>query len=125
MQTRSQNWRAERVYPVFRCAEDLCRLSRTLRPPSSVVFLKLTGVYALQPEPTKEPKLVKLGEKIGIKFITTDTIDCVDFSYDAPTEAQLQKVIDPLVFELSLYPREALRRTRIEQIVLCNGLWEQ
>src|SRR6202011_406979 len=46
-----------------------------------------------------------------------------DFSYDAPAAAQLQKVIEPLVFELSLYPREVLRRTRIEQIILCNGLW--
>jgi hypothetical protein len=31
-------------------------------------------------------------------------------------------VVDPLVFELSLYPHEALRRTRIEQIVLCHNL---
>jgi hypothetical protein len=86
-------------------------------------FLKLTGAYALEPEATKDPTLVKFGEQIGIKFITTDSLDCVDFSYDAPTAAQLHKVIEALVFELSLYPREALRRTRIEQIVLCNGLW--
>ena len=85
-------------------------------------FLKLTGTYKLQPEPTKDPTLVNLGERIGIKFITTDSLECTDLSYDAPTDSQLLRVIEPLVYELNLYPREALRRTRIEQIVLCSAL---
>jgi hypothetical protein len=82
----------------------------------------MTGAYQLQPEPTKEPKLVKLGKRIGIKFITTDSLDCIDFSYGAPTSSQLETVIEPLVHELSLYPHEAIRRTRIEQFVLCHDL---
>jgi hypothetical protein len=85
-------------------------------------FLKLLGTYEAQPEPTTDPILVALGRRIGIKFITTDSLDCSDLSYETPTHSQLQKVIDPLVFEVNLYPREALRRTRIEQIILCNNL---
>jgi hypothetical protein len=85
-------------------------------------FLKLTGAYSLQPEPTTEPALVDLGKRINIKFITADQLDCADLSYDVPSHAQLQRAIEPLVFELNLYPREALRRTRIEQIILCNDL---
>jgi len=85
-------------------------------------LLKLTGTYELQPEPTTEPSLVELGKQIGIKFITTDKLDCAELSYDAPAHTQLHKVIEPLVHELNVYPHEALRRTRIEQIVLCTDL---
>jgi hypothetical protein len=85
-------------------------------------FLKLLGVYELQPKPTTDPTLVALGKQLDIKFITTDSLQCSDLSYGSPTPKQLQQVIDPLVCELNLYPHEALRRTRIEQIILCNNL---
>jgi hypothetical protein len=85
-------------------------------------FLKLTGAYDLQPESTKDPTLTNLGKQINVKFITTDSLDCPDLSYGAPTQEQLQKAIEPIAFELRLYPLEALQRTRIEQMVLCNNL---
>ena len=35
-------------------------------------FLKMLGVYDLQPEPTTVAALSELGDRLGIKFVTTD-----------------------------------------------------
>ncbi|MGH9553307.1 MAG: putative zinc-binding metallopeptidase [Terriglobales bacterium] len=95
---------------------------RELEAVAERCFLKLLGVYNLQPKPTDDPALTKLGEQLKIKFITDDSLDCDDFKYDAPSKSQLAGVIDPIVFELQLYPHDALHKTRIEQVVLCTNL---
>lgn len=85
-------------------------------------FSKVLGVYELQPAETKDPDLLALGKKYAVKFITDDQLDCLDLSYNQPTQAQLAKARGIIVEELSVYPREAFEKTQIEQIILCTNL---
>lgn len=85
-------------------------------------FAKMLGVYEMQPPETKDPVLAKLGKEYGLKFITDDQLDCADFSYDKPDQAQLDHARGIVVEEISLYPKEAIEKTRIEQVVLCTNL---
>jgi len=85
-------------------------------------FAKMLGVYELQPAETSDPDLLKLGKEYGLKFVTDDKLDCVDFSYDQPTQAYLDAARSIIVEELSIYPRQAIEKTRIEQVILCTNL---
>ncbi|HEY9786595.1 MAG TPA: hypothetical protein V6D17_14405 [Candidatus Obscuribacterales bacterium] len=85
-------------------------------------FLRALGVYELQPAETADDDLRALGRDYGIKIVTKDQLDCADLSYDAPTNTQLKNAKSKIVEEMRLYPKEAIEKTRIEQIVLCRNL---
>jgi hypothetical protein len=85
-------------------------------------FSKVLGVYELQPAETSDSDLLALGKQYGVKFITDDQLDCHDFSYDQPTQEQLNSARGIIVEELSVYPREAIEKTQIEQVILCTNL---
>ncbi len=85
-------------------------------------FSKVLGVYELQPAETSDPALSDLGNKYGLKFVTDDELDCVDLSYSRPTPEQLDRVRGVIVEELSIYPKEAIEKTQIEQVILCTNL---
>lgn len=95
---------------------------RNLSVAAERCFTRVMGVYELQPEETKDERLLSLGKEYGLKFVTDDALDCQDFSYDKPTEVQVRSTRDLIVQELSIYPKEAIEKTRIEQIILCNDL---
>jgi hypothetical protein len=85
-------------------------------------FLKIFGAYDLQPPETNDAILQEAGKPYGLKFITEDSADYRDIAYHAPSEEQVQTVREKLAFELALYPEEVIRKSGIEQIVLCTGL---
>lgn len=85
-------------------------------------FTRVLGVYEMQPEETKDERLLALGQRYGLKFVTDDELDCQDFSYDKPTEVQVRSTRDLIIEELSVYPKAAIEKSRIEQIILCNNL---
>lgn len=85
-------------------------------------FAKLLGVYDLQPAETTDPQFLELGKKYGIKFVTDDQLDCSDFSYQKATEQQYQRSKELIIAEFSLYPKEAISKTRIEQVIFCSNL---
>lgn len=85
-------------------------------------FARVMGVYELQPEETKDELLLAFGERYDLKFVTDDALDCQDFYYEKPTEVQVRSTRDLIIDELSIYPKEAIEKSRIEQIILCNNL---
>jgi hypothetical protein len=85
-------------------------------------FLKVFGAYDLQPPETNDANLREAGKPYGIKFITEDSANYYDLTYDAPTEEQVQTAGHKVGHELSLYTIEAIRKSGIEQITLCTGL---
>ncbi len=85
-------------------------------------FSKVLGVYELQPAETSDPALSDLGKKYGVKFVSDDQLDCQDLSYDKPTSEQLSRAGRIIIDELSIYPKEAIEKTQIEQIILCTNL---
>ena len=85
-------------------------------------FAKVLGVYELQPAETSDPALLSLGQRLNVKFVTDDHLDCIDFSYDQPTPEQLHSARSIIIEELSVYPREVFEKTQIEQIILCTNL---
>lgn len=85
-------------------------------------FLKLLGVYELQPAETTDPEFLELGKKYGVKFVTEDELDCSDFSYQKATELQFHRAKELIIEEFSLYPLEAISKTRIEQVIFCSNL---
>lgn len=85
-------------------------------------FSKVLGVYELQPPATADPALNELGKKYGVKFVTDDQLDCPDLSYDKPSSDQLSRAGSIIIDELSIYPKEAIEKTQIEQVILCTNL---
>lgn len=85
-------------------------------------FAKMLGVYELQPAETTDPEFLELGKRYGIKFVTEDELDCSDFSYQQATDDQYRRAKEMIIEELSIYPKEAIEKTRIEQIIFCSNL---
>jgi len=85
-------------------------------------FAKMLGVYELQPPETTDPEFLELGKKYGIKFVTEDELDCDDFSYEHATDEQYRRAKQMIIEELSIYPKEVINKTRIEQVIFCTNL---
>lgn len=85
-------------------------------------FAKMLGVYELQPAETTDSQFLELGKNLGIKFVTEDELDCSDLSYQQATDIQFRRAKDVIVEEFSLYPKEAIGKTRIEQVIFCSNL---
>ena len=85
-------------------------------------FAKMLGVYELQPSETTDPEFLELGKKYGIKFVTEDELDCSDFSYQQASDLQYRRAKDIIIEEFSVYPKEAIEKTRIEQVIFCSTL---
>ena len=85
-------------------------------------FLKLTGTYERQPRETSSKSLQKLGREYGIKIITKDSLVCRDIRYDAATRSQAVAVKEKLIKSLRIYSPQIIKKSGIEQIILCRNL---
>jgi len=103
-------------------SESAIETLRNLSVAAERCFCKVMGVYEVQPAETGDERLLSLGRKYGLKFVTDDSLDCYDLTYARPTSVQVLSTRDMIVEELSIYPEEAIEKSRIEQVVLCNDL---
>src|SRR4029453_4419075 len=83
---------------------------------------RLLGVYKDRPAPSENVLLAELSKKYGIEIVPDHASENNQVSYRRPSQAQIRIVAGLLARELSVYPIEVIKLSKLERLIICTKL---